>query len=69
MISLTDQQLQQVMSLASPIPIERRDKFLRELARELRRRGDVGPGELQRLCVEVRRRIMPWVAPMVENIR
>jgi hypothetical protein len=69
MISLTDQQLQQVMSLASPIPIERRDEFLRELAGELRRRGDVGPGELQRLCVEVRRRIMPWVAAMVENIR
>ena len=68
MIGLTDQQLQQVMALASPIPVERRDEFLRELAAELRLRGDVGPGELHRLCVEVRHRIVPWVATMVANI-
>ena len=50
------------MELATPIPVQPRDAFLRELAGELRLRGagDVGPGELHRLCVEVRRRIVPW---------
>jgi hypothetical protein len=70
MIGLTDEALRQVMALAAPIPVAQRDKFLRELAGELRLRGDdVGPGELQRLCVEVRRRIVPWVVMMAENIR
>jgi hypothetical protein len=69
MIGLSDEQLQLVMSLSTPIPIEQRDGFLRELAAELRLRPDIGPGELHRLCVEVRHRIVPWVATMVENIR
>jgi hypothetical protein len=69
MIGLTDEQLQLVMSLSAPIPVEQRDAFLRELAVELRLRGDVGPGELHRLCVEIRHRIVPWVATMVANIR
>jgi hypothetical protein len=33
---------------------------LGELAGELQLRGDVGPGELHRLCVEVRYHIVPW---------
>ena len=51
-----------MMELAAPIPVQPRDALLRELAGELRLRGagDVGPGELHRLCVEVRRRIVPW---------
>jgi hypothetical protein len=59
MISLTDEQLRTVMELATPIPVEQRDRFLRELAGELRlHRGDVSPGELYRLCVAVRRRVV-----------
>jgi hypothetical protein len=57
------------MELATPIPLEQRDEFLRELAGELRRcRGDVGPGELHRLCIEVRRRIVPWFTALVVGI-
>jgi hypothetical protein len=55
MIGLTDEQLQLVMSLSTPIPVEQRDGFLRELAAELRLRPDIGAGELHRLCVEVPR--------------
>ena len=68
MIGLTDEELQHVMDLAAPIPIEQRDAFLRSLAAELRIRGDVGPGELHRLCVEVRCRVTPWTSTMVANI-
>ena len=44
--------------LAAPIPVEQRDAFLRVLAGELELRGadDVGPSELHRLCLEIRRR-------------
>jgi hypothetical protein len=69
MIGLTDEQLRQVMALAAPIPVAQRGEFLRELAAELRLRPDIGAGELHRLCVEVRHRIVPWVATMVANIR
>jgi hypothetical protein len=69
MISLTDEQLRCVMDLATPVPIEQRDEFLRALAVELRLRGDVGPGELHRLCVEVRHRLVPWVTTMAANLR
>jgi hypothetical protein len=69
MISLTDEQLRQVMELAAPIPIEHRSEFLRALAGELRLHPDIGSGELHRLCVEVRHRTVPWVATMVANIR
>jgi hypothetical protein len=70
MIGLTDEQLRTVMELAAPIPVEQRGEFLRALAGELRLRGvdDVGPGELHRLCVEVRR-VMPWTTVLVAGIR
>jgi hypothetical protein len=64
-INLTDDQLRTVMELAAPIPVEQRNEFLRMLAGELQLRGDVGPGELHRLCLEVRRRIVPWTAALV----
>ena len=66
MISLTDEQLAQVMELAAPIPVEQRDEFLRALAGELR--GDVGPGELHRLCIEVRRHIVPWTTALAAGV-
>ena len=59
MISLTDEQLRQVLELAGPIPVAQRDAFLRALAAELRTCGDVGPGELHRLCVEICHQIVP----------
>ena len=42
------------MEIAAPIPLERRDEFLRAIAAELRGRTKVGPGELHRLAVTVR---------------
>ena len=68
MISLTDEQLRLVMELAAPISVKQRDEFLRKLTGELRRRSDVGPGELHRLCVEVRRRIVPWTTALATGI-
>jgi hypothetical protein len=67
-IGLTDEQLHTVVQMAAPIPIVQRDEFLRALACELRLRGDVGPGELHRLCVEVRRRIVPWTATLAASL-
>jgi hypothetical protein len=55
------------MELAAPTPVKQRDEFLRELADELRRR-DVGPGELHRLCVEVRHRIVPWTTVLAAGV-
>jgi hypothetical protein len=68
MIGLTDEQPRTVMELAAPIPVEQRDEFLRVLAGELEHRGDVGPGELHRLCIEARRRVVPWTAALVTGI-
>ena len=69
MISLSDEQLQHVMDLAAPVPIEQRDAFLRALVGELQLRPDLGSGELHRLCLEVRRRIAPWVTTMAAGVR
>jgi hypothetical protein len=69
MIGLSDEQLQLVMSLSTPIPVEQRDGFLRELAAELRLWPDIGAGELHRLCVEVRHRITPWTTDLAVSIR
>jgi hypothetical protein len=69
MISLSDEQLRHVMDLAAPIPLEQRDEFLRAVAGELRLRPDIGAGELHRVCLEVRRRIVPWATIMVAGIR
>jgi hypothetical protein len=69
MLSLTDEQLRLVMDLAAPIPREQRDQFLRGLADELRLHPDIGAGELHRLALEVRRRLVPWVATMAAGIR
>jgi hypothetical protein len=66
MISLTDEQLRLVMELAAPIPVKQRDEFLRKLTGELRRRG--GPGELHRLCVEVRHSIVTWTTALAAGI-
>ena len=49
------------MELAAPIPVQPRDAFLRELPESFAFAARVMlAGELHRLCVEVRRRIVPW---------
>jgi hypothetical protein len=53
-IRLSDSELDAVMAAARPIPIERRDAFLQQVAAELRGR-EIGPGLVHRICAEVQR--------------
>jgi P27 family predicted phage terminase small subunit len=41
---LTDDELDTVIAAARPLPVERRDAFLREVASSLKRWGELGPG-------------------------
>jgi hypothetical protein len=68
MLSLDDEQMSILLAIAAPIPLQLRDAFLRALTDELRNRSDVGAGELHRLGIDVRKRLVPWTSSMVERI-
>jgi hypothetical protein len=55
MIKLTDDELSAVMAAARPIAVERRDAFLQQVAAELRRCGEVGPGTVHRVVARAQR--------------
>jgi hypothetical protein len=59
-IRLSDSELDAVFTAARPLPVERRDAFLRAVAIALRGR-ELGPGLVHRTCPEVQRRF--WVPP------
>jgi hypothetical protein len=54
-ITLSDDELSAVLAAARPIPPDRRDGFLRELALALQH-GQLGPGALHRAIVAVQRK-------------
>jgi hypothetical protein len=54
-LRLSDDELTAVMAAARPLPVERRDAFLQEVAAELRGR-EIGPGMVHRVCAETQRR-------------
>jgi len=49
-LQLSDTQLTEIMRLCAPLALRCRDALLRILAHELRRRRDVGDGELHRIA-------------------
>jgi hypothetical protein len=55
-IKLTDSELTHIFEAARPIPVNRRDDFLQEVARLLRGCIEVGPGTVHRACVEAQSR-------------
>jgi hypothetical protein len=63
-IRLTDSELDAVMAACRPLPVERRDDFLKAVAAELDGR-ELGPGLVHRICGEVQRRF--WVPPEVPH--
>jgi hypothetical protein len=54
-ICLSDSELDCVMSAARPLPVERRDALLQQVAAELAGCGEIGPGVVHRVCAEVQR--------------
>ena len=57
-ISLTDAELEVVMSAARPLQPHERDQFLRDVAAELERyRSDIGPGLVARVAREAQRKV------------
>jgi hypothetical protein len=56
-LHLTDEQLQQVMRTAAPIPPELRDEYLRRVANQLRD-SEFGDGQLHRVAHAIVRELM-----------
>ena len=53
MVSLSDTDLSAVMDAARPIPPQSRDRFLREVAAELAKHSELGPGLVGRVARDV----------------
>lgn len=58
MISLSDSELQTLMSAAAPIPPRDRDAFLREAAAELSKYPELGPGIVSRVASRLQREFL-----------
>jgi hypothetical protein len=64
-LALSDDELDALLVLAAPVPVEQRDAFLKDVVRELAAyNGDVGPGVLHRTARDVQRRYA--VAPQAK---
>jgi hypothetical protein len=55
MIKLTDSELDAVMTAAAPLDVRVRDAFLQQVANELARCDEVGPGVVHRVCADAQR--------------
>jgi hypothetical protein len=56
LLSLSDAELETIMAHAAPLDRQRRDAFLQEVAAELRRYPETGPGLVGRVCREAQRK-------------
>jgi hypothetical protein len=54
-IRLTDDELSAVFTAAGPIPVNRRDAFLQDVAKFLRGCAEVGPGHVHRAIEQAQR--------------
>ena len=54
-IRLSDSELDAVMAAARPLDVAMRDEFLRRVASELGRCGEIGRGVVHRICAEAQR--------------
>jgi hypothetical protein len=52
-VSFSDQQLETIRTIAAQLPPWQRSAFLERLAEALHGKGDIGDGELHRLCRKV----------------
>ena len=55
MLALTDDELAAVMSAAKPLPPSQRSVFLADVAAELSKYPEVGPGIIGRVCSKLQR--------------
>jgi hypothetical protein len=55
MIALSNDELAAVMTAAAPIPPRDRDQFLRDVASELSRHPELGPGIVGRVTAKIQR--------------
>ena len=58
-ISFSDSELAAVIEAARPIPPRDRDAFLRDVAAELAKHPEIGPGVVDRVVREIQRRHLP----------
>jgi hypothetical protein len=62
-LRLSDAELDAIMTAAGPIPVDRRDRFLQEIAATLRCcNGEVGPGTVHRAIADVQRKYLPAIS-------
>jgi hypothetical protein len=54
-VRLSDSELDAVMTAARPLPVERRDAFLQQIASTLSNCGELGPGVVYRVIAQVQR--------------
>jgi hypothetical protein len=54
-LKLSDAELDAVLQAARPLPVERRDAFLRAVAGALQSCDEIGPGVVYRVVAEVQR--------------
>jgi hypothetical protein len=54
-VRLTDEELTAVFAAAQPIPVSRRDAFLRDVAAALKHYPEIGPGVVYRVVSETQR--------------
>jgi hypothetical protein len=66
MISLSDSELAAVMEAARPIPPRDRDQFLRDVAAELARYPELGPGIIGRVTAKIQRQHLN--APSIRSV-
>jgi hypothetical protein len=63
-LALTDEQVDTLTRIATPLAPHQRQSFLEDVARELTGR-EVGPGLLHRVAVECQRRY--WTPPAIDG--
>jgi hypothetical protein len=57
-VSLSDEELRTVQTAATPLARWQRDRFLKDVARELERHEEIGAGVVARVARSVQRRIL-----------
>jgi hypothetical protein len=55
MISLNDDELQILLTAARPIPAQHRSDFLNDVASELSKYPEIGPGVIHRVTAKIQR--------------
>lgn len=65
MLSLTDDELSQIMSAARPLDRDRRDAFVQAVAAEVARCGETGPGVVHRIIAATQRHF--WDPPQLSH--